>query len=316
MLIRRGSTTLWQYAFTTGDDTTPEYDVTVDLRAGDSLDFVIHRTVVNNFGYSPTAYFNPTIVLGADTTPPVLSNVAASNITSTSAMVSWASNEASNSQVEYGPTASYGTTTALDAPLVTSHSVALSGLVANTDYFYRVRSVDAAGNLATASGTFRTASGGPTTYQAAADFSLVQGTRGWSYLDSTGAALTADATNGGGKGRSRICCWGPGWGHPGSTRDAVRRWTVPQDGSAQITGTARDLDAGGGDGVVVSIRHGATVIWQATITNGNTTGVAFDLTRAMHQGETLDFVINRRGNNGYDSTDFNPTIALSPQSGL
>ena len=116
-------------------------------------------------------------------------------------------------------------------------------------------------------------------YQALEDFSSVQGTRGWTYRDSTGAAMTWDATNRRWKGPQSYLILGPGWGHPGSTRDAVRRWTAPEDGSAHITGTASDADPGGGDGVVVSIRHGATVIWQATINNGNTTGVAYDLTR-------------------------------------
>jgi hypothetical protein len=51
--------------------------------------------------------------------------------------------------------------------MVTSHSAGLSGLTDNTTYFYRVRSADAAGNLGTATGSFRTAAvvtaGAPTT---------------------------------------------------------------------------------------------------------------------------------------------------------
>src|SRR5262245_39878637 len=148
-------------------------------------------------------------------------------------------------------------------------------------------------------------------YSALGDYSLVQGTRGWTYLDSTGAALTPDPGNGWWKGVRSYLLLGAGWGHPGSSRDAGRRWTAPHDGSAHITGTASNGNAGGGDGVVVSIRHGATVIWQATILNGNTTGVAYDLTRTMHQGETLDFVINRRSTNSYDTTNFNPKIVLT-----
>ena len=311
--IRHGATEIWQATINNGNTTGVAFDLTRTMRQGETLDFVINRRGNNS---CDSTSFNPTIVLstaGSDTTPPVLSSVAASSITSTSAVVSWGSNEASNSQVEYGPTASYGTTTPLNGQLVTSHTVALSGLVANTDYFYRVRSADAAGNLATSSGTFRTASGsagGTTTYGAEADFSLVQGTRGWSYLDSNGSG--ADA------GRHLNKWWqggslslGPTGGHPGATRDAVRRWTAPQDGTAHITGTARDLDSGGGDGVVVLIRHGATELWRATINNGNTTGVAFDLTEDVRQGETLDFVINRRANHYWDSTYFNPTITLA-----
>ncbi len=153
---------------------------------------------------------------------------------------------------------------------------------------------------------------GSTTYQAQADFSLVQGQRGWSYLASTGALLTPDAAAQLWRGAAPyVMLWSSGW-HPGSTIDVVRRWTAPQGGRARITGTARDLDAGGGNGVVVLIRHGATVIWQATINNGNTTGVAFDVTVAIRQGERLDFVINSRADNSNDSTFFNPTITLTP----
>src|SRR2546428_3751082 len=50
--------------------------------------------------------------------------------------------------MEYGPTMSYGSLTPLDSGLVTAHSVALSALTPGTLYHYRVRSRDAAGNLA------------------------------------------------------------------------------------------------------------------------------------------------------------------------
>jgi hypothetical protein len=146
-------------------------------------------------------------------------------------------------------------------------------------------------------------------YQAAADFSFVQGQRGWSYLDSTGALLTPDTAAQMWRGAAPyVQLWSNG-GHPGWTIDVVRRWTAPQSGTARITGTAQDLDAGGGNGVVVLIRHGTTVIWQATIYNG---GVAFDVTVAIRQGERLDFVINSRAHNYWDSTFFNPTIKLTP----
>ena len=91
--------------------------------------------------------------LSDDVTPPIISNVAASNITISAATISWATNEAADSQVEYGLTTSYGTSTPLSATLLTNHAVSLSNLQANTLYHYRVKSKDAAGNLAT-SGDF------------------------------------------------------------------------------------------------------------------------------------------------------------------
>jgi hypothetical protein len=49
----------------------------------------------------------------ADTTPPVISNVAAEGITSSRATITWATNENSDSQVEYGTTPAYGQWTPL-----------------------------------------------------------------------------------------------------------------------------------------------------------------------------------------------------------
>jgi PGF-pre-PGF domain-containing protein len=83
-----------------------------------------------------------------DTTPPVISNVAVTDVTTTSARITWTTNEPSTSQVEYGTTTAYGTLTPLDPTLVTSHSVALTGLSPGTTYHFRVISIDAAGNKA------------------------------------------------------------------------------------------------------------------------------------------------------------------------
>ena len=93
----------------------------------------------------------------ADTTPPVVSGVAASGIGQNSATIAWATDEDADGQVEYGLTASYGSATALNAGLAKSHSAVLSGLSVGTLYHYRVKSRDAAGNLATSlDGTFTT----------------------------------------------------------------------------------------------------------------------------------------------------------------
>jgi len=84
----------------------------------------------------------------ADTTAPSIAGVTASGLTASGASVVWSTNEAADSQVEYGPTTAYGQSTPLDASRVTAHSVALTGLTASTLYHYRVKSKDAAGNSA------------------------------------------------------------------------------------------------------------------------------------------------------------------------
>jgi len=84
-----------------------------------------------------------------DTTPPVISAIASGSLTQTTATITWTTDEAADSQVDYGTTTSYGSSTTLNTSKVTSHSVNLSGLTASTTYHYRVKSKDAAGNLTT-----------------------------------------------------------------------------------------------------------------------------------------------------------------------
>lgn len=88
-----------------------------------------------------------------DTTAPSISSVPANNIGETTATISWTTNESATSQAEYGLTVSYGLSTSGDSSFKTSHSVSLSGLAGGATYHYRVKSKDAAGNLAT-SGDF------------------------------------------------------------------------------------------------------------------------------------------------------------------
>ena len=105
------------------------------------------------------ADMNTPVGVVVDTIPPIISAVSSNSLSPTGATITWVTNEAADSQVEYGLTASYGSSTMLDPSLVTSHSVTLSGLADNTTYHYRVKSKDAAGNPATsADATFTVAS--------------------------------------------------------------------------------------------------------------------------------------------------------------
>ena len=78
---------------------------------------------------------------------PVISAVTAGNITASGAAISWTTNVSANSQVESGTTTSYGSSSTLDATLVTGHSQTLSGLQAGTTYHFRVRSADGTGSM-------------------------------------------------------------------------------------------------------------------------------------------------------------------------
>lgn len=92
-----------------------------------------------------------------DTTPPVITGVAASSVGSTSATIVWTTNEPATQQVEYGTTTAYGSITALDTALTTGHTRSLVSLTPSTTYHYRVISRDAAGNTASSgNATFQT----------------------------------------------------------------------------------------------------------------------------------------------------------------
>src|SRR3989441_3600089 len=83
----------------------------------------------------------------ASPTPPLISSVVATSITVAGATITWTTDKPSDSQVEYGPSTTYGSTAPLDSSLVTAHAVTLSGLAAGTPYHYRVKSKDAAANM-------------------------------------------------------------------------------------------------------------------------------------------------------------------------
>jgi len=87
-----------------------------------------------------------------DATAPVISAVTATPLT-TSATITWTTNELSDSVVNYGTSAGSLTSSATVATLVTSHSVTLTGLTSGVTYFYCVTSRDARGLSATAPAT-------------------------------------------------------------------------------------------------------------------------------------------------------------------
>lgn len=86
----------------------------------------------------------------ADTTPPTISNISSSPATN-STTITFITSELSDTQIQYGPTTSYGQTTTLDANLVISHSQTISSLTQNTSYNYRIITKDSSGNTAMSS---------------------------------------------------------------------------------------------------------------------------------------------------------------------
>lgn len=92
--------------------------------------------------------------LAIDVTAPVISSIAATNVSSTSATVTWTTDETATSKVYYSLTTpvDLGTSSSTsDSSLVTSHSLDLTGLTATSTYYFVVESADSSGNTATSS---------------------------------------------------------------------------------------------------------------------------------------------------------------------
>lgn len=92
----------------------------------------------------------------ADTTPPVIQNVSVSDITQSSAVVTWETSEPATSQVMLCEPEGGCTWTELDETLTTTHSVSLSDLKPDTSYKFTATSTDAGKNQAIYEGEFTT----------------------------------------------------------------------------------------------------------------------------------------------------------------
>ncbi len=84
-----------------------------------------------------------------DTTPPVITSLAAVPDNDGTAEITWTTNEPADSLVEYGTSPGSLVLSASSATLVTAHGISLSGLLPDTTYYYRATSADEADNPAT-----------------------------------------------------------------------------------------------------------------------------------------------------------------------
>lgn len=98
-----------------------------------------------------------TVTPPADTTAPVISGVVAPSLGINDVTIIWSTDEAAASTLEYGTTASYGSSATVPATALLAHSATLTGLTANTTYHYCIHATDAAGNKSSScSHTFTT----------------------------------------------------------------------------------------------------------------------------------------------------------------
>ena len=91
------------------------------------------------------------VTVNVDNSAPVISGISSEIIADAGVLtvvIKWVTNEDASSIVRYGKTPGAYRSASRDDQMVTSHSITLMGLTPGTRYYYRVRSRDAAGNLA------------------------------------------------------------------------------------------------------------------------------------------------------------------------
>jgi phosphodiesterase/alkaline phosphatase D-like protein len=107
-------------------------------------------------GDADTVYGEERSFTTTDNVAPIISLVNC-DTTASVATVTWITNEAATSRIDYGLTEDYIWSTGWSADLVTSHTVSLTDLSANSTYHYRITCRDASGNETTlADSTFTT----------------------------------------------------------------------------------------------------------------------------------------------------------------
>jgi hypothetical protein len=90
--------------------------------------------------------------------PPIISNILVVNITDTSAIVTWQTDIPATGVVDYGTTVGYGAAESF-SPLVTNHSIWLTGLTPLTTYHFRVSSAEGTGLVASSGDNVFTTTG-------------------------------------------------------------------------------------------------------------------------------------------------------------
>jgi len=136
----------------------PTYQISWNTTTATSASHTLTAVATDSSGLSTTSA-SISVTVSNVVSPPAISAVSAYPTSSSTATITWTTTTASNSQVAYGLTSSYGTLSTLETALVTSHSVTLSGLQASTTYHYQVQSTDSSGNLSTSADfTFTTLS--------------------------------------------------------------------------------------------------------------------------------------------------------------
>jgi hypothetical protein len=190
-----------------------------------------------------------------DATAPVISSVTATDITHTSATITWITDESAGSRVDYGLDTSYGSFVS-DGSLVTTHSIALTGLDPTTAYHYKVTSSDGSGNSASSADLTFTTTVVPTEA-------------------TTVSASSINYATDGGKNKDK---------HLLITVTVVDDLNTPVGGASVSIDLSRDGSeiasgtgtTGTGGTVTFSLKNASTGCYTTDVTNVNAAGLAWD----------------------------------------
>ncbi|HUS25376.1 MAG TPA: hypothetical protein VM369_10540, partial [Candidatus Binatia bacterium] len=161
------------------------------------------------------------------------------------------------------------------------------------------------------------AAGPERVFDAAAQFAGVQGQDQWRYQsrDASGYRdLSWDAAGQRWYGAGSFLWIERASGHPGLLGDAVRTWVAPTDGVVEIGGAFSKLDRGGGDGVRLTVLHGEEVVFHTFLGFNAAPARTLQLSRTVHAGDELHFVLGRGRNADHDATSWNPVIRFTPMA--
>jgi PKD repeat protein len=117
--------------------------------------YIVNLSVTDSDG--STAWTIRTVAVNISIPAPIIFNVQAVGITNTSANITWGTDQAADSEVEYSIIMG-APVVVNDAALVFNHNLLLSGLTPNTTYYYAVASCNTFG-VCTSAGTYNFTTG-------------------------------------------------------------------------------------------------------------------------------------------------------------
>jgi uncharacterized protein DUF4082/Big-like domain-containing protein len=224
--------------------TAPPYGLAWDSRTVGNGTHSIAAVATDGAGNAATA----SATVSVDNRP-VISAVSATPLSTSSERITWTTDVAATSVVDFGETGAYGAAVSNPA-LVTSHQLTLSGLAAGTVYHYRATSADAAGNPASTGDLTFTTSAPDTTVPTVS----ITAPAGGAAVSGTAVTVSASASDNIGVAGVQFKLDGVNLGAEDTTSPYSITWntTTAANGGHSVSAVARDA-AGNTAAAAVSV---------------------------------------------------------------